>query len=36
MQPQRDLLREMVRNFGWDEQRVVQEYAAAERRGELR
>ena len=36
MQSQRDLLRELVRCFGMDEEKLVQEYAAAERRGEVR
>lgn len=32
---QRDYMRELVRRFGADEERVVREYAAAEERGEV-
>lgn len=32
---QRDYMRELVRRFGHDEERVVREYAAAEQRGEV-
>lgn len=32
---QRDFMRELVERFGADEERVVREYAEAERRGEV-
>lgn len=32
---QRDYMRELVRRFGHDEERVVREYAGAEERGEV-
>jgi hypothetical protein len=32
---QRDKMRELVQRFGRDEDRVVREYAAAERRGDV-
>lgn len=32
---QRDYMRELVRRFGPDEERVVREYATAEERGEV-
>jgi hypothetical protein len=32
---QRDFMRELVKRFGMDEERVVCEYAEAERRGEV-
>lgn len=32
---QRDYMRELVKRFGPDEERVVREYAAAEERGEV-
>ena len=35
MPSQRDVLRSLVERFGLDEERVVAEYAAAERRGEV-
>jgi hypothetical protein len=36
MPSQRDVLRKLVAGFGMNEERVVQEYAAAERRGEVK
>jgi len=36
MSSQRDVLRRLVERFGMNEERVVKEYAAAERRGEVR
>ncbi len=36
MPSQRDVLRRLVERFGMNEERVVKEYAAAERRGEVR
>ena len=36
MPSQRDVLRDLVERFGRNEEKVVQEYAAAERRGEVK
>jgi hypothetical protein len=35
MPSQRDVLRDLVAHFGMNEEKVIQEYAAAERRGEV-
>jgi hypothetical protein len=34
-QSQRDFMRELVKKFGMDEERVIHEYAEAEKRGEI-
>jgi hypothetical protein len=36
MPSQRDVLRSLVARFGMNEEKVIQEYAAAERRGEVK
>jgi hypothetical protein len=36
MTKQRDTLRRLVERFGMNEEKVVKEYAAAERRGEVK
>ena len=36
MPSQRDALRRLVERFGMNEERVIKEYAAAERRGEVK
>ncbi len=35
MPSQRDVMRTLVTRFGWNETRVVEEYADMERRGEV-
>jgi len=36
MPSQRDTMRRLVERFGTNEEKVIQEYAAAERRGEVK
>ena len=36
MPSQRDTMRRLVERFGMNEEKVIQEYAAAERRGEVK